>query len=185
MPVLTPRLTSPESEYESSAQQNGLLPVTPGWNRTTITLNANANRLYVVRYRADRAISIRNVSFVVSTASGANDACEVTLYSAGGKLLNSTGSTAGKLNATGLQTIAMPPTSIYPDSVFFVAFNAYAVNGAVLTACGFGNATPLFGATVPTVEYGNIDGQATPPATLAAIAVGTVSTLPLIAVKES
>ena len=128
------------------------------------------------------------IAFVVSTAAGSNDNCDVGILDQNYNTLVSAGSTAGKLNALGVQTVAITPTSLAAGNTYYAAFAAGPI-GTTAAALHMTNASStsvgdIFGTAAGIRMTG---AQATfPIPTPGPVVIGAgISSTPYLAMRES
>jgi len=114
------------------------------------------NRMYVVRFVSPKSLTISKISFCVSTAASADDACDAGIFSGdGATLLGSAGSTLGKLNATGVKTLNLQaPVSLAAGQIYYAAW-AGAVGGTSVQTIQFVTRADMclpFGTAPPNIE---------------------------------
>lgn len=167
-------------------RQAGFYAPDVAWVRDN-TLVLTANRAYAARFVPVVTKKITVVAFAVATAATNDDSCDVGIYDAAGNRLTSSGATAGKLNATGVKTIALPYT-LKRGTAYYAAFAYGAVGGTAATVAtvliSSGNfGIQLFGATVGTMEVYQKDTSYPLPSSISSPA--TASQVPLLALRES
>lgn len=173
------------SIYDKDNKQQGLyVPIHPGGASNNITLVAN--RGWAMRFVPSRAMTIQSIAFSVFTAAGSNDNADVGIYdSALATKLVSSGATAGKLNATGVQSIAVTATTLSPGVVYYAAFSSGAIGttaGAVAGASiGSGAVASLFGATAGLIDIA-LNNAAHPLG--ATFAPSLAGNYPILALRE-
>lgn len=152
--------------------QNGVhVPGQDDGSEATTTMTASQG--YFRRFTVDKTLAITLAAVAVGTAATNNDNCDVGVYSATGTLLASNGGTAGKMNATGVQTISLSIT-LSPGTVYYFAF-AYGTVGG--TAAGLvtnskaqgGLSSQLFGTSAGSpgaFEQGKISSVYPLPSTI-------------------
>lgn len=169
--------------------QAGILaPSVSGGSVATGALTAN--RALFCRFVPSRAMTITKMAFVVQTAALSNDNCDVGIYAANGAtLLKSSGSTAGKLNALGTQTLTLSSSlALTAGTVYYAAF-AYGTVGstAAQLAGPWGASTTsldsVFGESAPQ-KIGAFMNTNFPLATAAVFSAST-PVVPWLAVRES
>lgn len=177
-----------------SALQGDTVPQ-PGYvPLSQATRSLTAARTYLVRYAPPVARSLTLVAFSVTTAAGSNDPVEIALYTPGTTLnrVATTGSTTGKLNSLGLQTVTLT-YAVDPTVVYYAALTSATVGGTTCQIGGAGAASAdslgLYGATQPTALFGWADSLLSGgllPSTISAAAVtwaATIGTTPTIAFR--
>lgn len=129
-----------------------------------------ANRVSLCRFACPRSMTITKIAFFVITAAGVDDPCDVGIYDSATSpnRLGSSGSVAGRLNATGQKIVPLnAPVALVKDQVYYAAFGVGAIGGSAAALqqttsnsaiCGF------FGTTPPNVEIGLASGFPLPPA---------------------
>lgn len=126
--------------------------IAPSMLHASITANAlTASRAHGLRVCPSRNMTIALIAFYVSTAAGADDACDVGIYSASYAKIVSSGATTGKLNGTGIQTISITPTTLVAGTVYYIAHSVGTFGGtaAQLLSTNIANAVwaDIFGTT--------------------------------------
>lgn len=98
-----------------------------------------ANRNYAVRFVAPRTTTIRSISFSVGTAASADDPCDLAIANAAGTaVLSSSGSTAAKLNTTGVKNVALQsPVPVVAGTVYYGIFACGPVGGTAASIWQF------------------------------------------------
>jgi hypothetical protein len=148
-----------------------------------------ANRGYIVRFVAPKSQTITKMSFVVTTAAGANDNCDVGIFNSGcTTLLGSAGSTAGKLNGLGAQTVNLAaPVAVVAGTVYYAAFSSGAQGGtaaslAMSTLAGSANIATVFGTSAGLVlqNFNNAQFPLAAPFTIG----GPITSVPLLALVQ-
>lgn len=173
-------------EYDKDNGQAGMYAPTspPAVSASALT----ASRAYVVRFVPSRDMTIAKIAFCVSTAAGADDACDVGILSANlATLLGSKGATTGLLNSTGAKVVTLgTPIALTKHTVYYAAFSVGTFGGTaaslVMASWASGGASQLFGSTGPSTEMA-IQAAGHP---IAAPFTPTQSSLaPLFALRES
>ena len=97
-----------------------------------------------------------SISYNVLTAAGSNDNVDVGIYDSALAKIVSSGSTAGKLNATGRQSVSVTTSNLSAGGIYYVAFACVAVGttAAILNAAAFYSQTDamMFGTAAPQLE---------------------------------
>jgi hypothetical protein len=146
------------------------------WQNTGTGFTSSANHSKLIRWVPVRAWDLTLVAWVVSTAAGSNDPCEIVLRDHEGKRLATTGAITGKLNSIGVKTATLEH-SVEPGSVYYVEFIWGTVGGTAATiaarsitdanvALGFGSGYPLQLAGGNSAAYPSSENEAigaTPP----------------------
>jgi hypothetical protein len=174
----------------TNAQPGVLAPSTLGWSVAASGLTANM--AYLMRFVPARDVTAVKIAFAVSTASGADDAFDVGIYSSaltrlvssGAKTSGSGGVTGGGLNSTGVKVVDVTSTALRAGDVYYAAFSAAAA-GATLRAASFGSdfAAQLFGTAVGTGEAFTKSASHVLPSSIATPTA--TSLVPMMAVRES
>lgn len=177
-PALDARYRDPNPLWTPYGQWAGMGP-----GREVIALVAS--RLMAVRFVPVVDMAVTSIAFVVTTAASVNDSVDVGILAADGTLLNSSGSTAGKVNATGAQSIAIPSTAIKAGSSYWLCISCGTIGGtaAVVTALNGANSNsnvasvlaPTIAAT-PTAYHTGFFKAATFPIVTTAPSGGSVTT---------
>lgn len=142
-------------------QQAGMyVPGDVPWIQTA-SVALTASRMHVVRFIAASTMTISKISFLLTVAAGANDNCDVGVFSSDGvTLLGSAGSTAGKLNASPntVQTCNMQSNfTVRQGKVYYGAFSSGTQGGTAasvaMTSMAAGSSLcAMFGSTVGIIE---------------------------------
>lgn len=163
-------------------------PSGPGGNSATGLLTAN--RALFCRFIPSRAMTITKIAFVVNTAALSNDNCDVGIYASDGStLLKSSGSTAGKLNVIGPQSVSLSASqALTAGTIYYAAFAYGAVGSTAGQLVGPWNSAitsvdSIFGETAPTriAAFMNTNFPLATGATFSASA----PIVPWLAVRES
>lgn len=134
-----------------------------------------ANQAYLARFVPSRNMTIAKISFILSTAAGADDAVDVGIFSSDlTTLLVSKGATTGVLNtAAGRKEITVASTALVAGTVYYAALSCGTLGGtaAVIqgTAINTANNAILFGSAVPNITQAQ-------KATAHPLATGTIGT---------
>jgi hypothetical protein len=147
-----------------------------------------AGRATVARFVPSRPMTINLIAFVVTTAAGADDACDVGIYDASYSRIVSAGATTGKLNSTGVKTITISPTTLVAGTVYYAAFSVVTPFGGtaaslVMTTTSSGSMFDLFGTTAGLREV--TFQSAAHPLAATFTSGGNVSAVPILALRES
>lgn len=176
-------------QYDKDDGQAGVVAPTQNGNET-LNLTMVASTAWFSRFTVSRPMTITLISFGVSTAAGADDACDVGIYTPSGADLTrvvSAGATTGKLNATGIKTVAITATTLVPRQVYYAGFSCGALGGtaAIIGGATFGasNYNGLFGLSVPQLIFATAAASHPLPASVTAPA--TVSTSARLGIRES
>lgn len=172
-------------QYDKDEAQAGIIAWPQGSAGTSYTCVANVGR--IARVVPSRAMTITNVGFVVTTAAGADDACDVAIYSASLARLASAGATAGKLNSTGAKTVTLTASvTLQPGVVYYAGFSNGALGGtaAVLGAVGYsaGTTSNIFGSSAPQVQFATMNSAHPLPDPFV---VANGGSCPMLALRES
>lgn len=169
----------------TNAQAGIVAPTSAGWTFSTLTLVAST--AYVTRFVPFRDIAAVSMMFNVSTAAGADDACDVGIYDATGNRLVSAGATTGKLNATGNKTVTLA-ASLPAGAVYYAAFSSgtQGSTAGALRVANFSTATltQIYGASFPQVDGGSYATSHPLPATLSTTPTA-MSNPPVLVIKEA
>lgn len=144
---------------EDSTQFNGALAPPQGPMGATTGAVA-ASSVYFVRFVPTRSFTASKITFAVSVAAGSNDNVDVGILDFTlSTVLASSGSTAGKLNATGNQTVSFTSTvTLVAGTVYYAAIGIGTIGttAAQLVTMNLGlNTTPFFfGNSAPAVLAG-------------------------------
>lgn len=174
-------------------KRNGIICASGWMGAVSGSLALTADRAYYVRFVPDRDMTVDEIAFVVTVAAGADDACDVGLYTSALAKIVTAGATTGKLNGTGRKTIALTATALKAGTVYYAGFSCGTLGGsaASIAPIGLGGASgftgcTLIGSTAPDVE-GFIQTASTPhplPNT-AVISATSAAALPLLALIEA
>jgi hypothetical protein len=163
-----------------AAQRDHGLPgqylATPPFGTSLPSLTSN--RAYLTRFQASR--SIAQIAFVVSTAAGADDPCDVGIYDSTLTRIVSSGATTGKLNSVGVKTIPLVVT-LTPGQIYYAGFAASLTGTApVVVQASYGNTsvTQLWGGAAPNTLAHFKDTSYPLPATIASPGTASLFTLP-------
>jgi hypothetical protein len=177
------------AQYDRDFATTGI--IAPGGNGLYVpggALAPTANRAFLAKFVPSRSMTIALIAFNVSTASGSDDACDVGIYDAAMNRLVSAGATTGKLNSTGVKTVAITPTTLAPRTVYYAAWSAGTPGGtsvqvtvATLAAAGIAD---LYGATAGLRAQIFMDTAHPLPVTVTPNAAAT-SSVPILALRES
>ncbi len=150
-------------QYDRDNGQAGL--IVPSQAPLTSATALTASRAHVARFVPSRPMSITKIGFVVSTAAGSDDACDVGLYDAAWARLVSAGATSAKMNVLGFQTVSFTATLLQAGVVYYAAFSLGAVgsSAASLILADYQTTTcaRAFGAVPPTIDA-DIQSSGTP-----------------------
>lgn len=183
-----PQITRSLKPYDRDLGQAGMYAMHTPF-QSAGALAVVATNAYIVRFVATRPLVVASISFVVSTAASADDACDVGIYNADlTTRLGSAGATTGKLNSTGVKNCLLTAAvALTPGVVYYAAWSSGAQGGTGVSISA-GNLTSalngqLFGASPPQLEVG---GKATSHVLPTSIATPTpTSQPPILALKES
>lgn len=164
------------------AEPAGLLgPDIPGWNFAAAALASGTTYLYKVS--PDRDYTITNAWLAVTTASGTDDALEIAVYNDDlTARLATSGSVTGKLNATGVQSVAIE-AALKAGTRYTVAFKAASTASVRFAAWTTATLASAFGTSASALMLAFINGLSTPLPT----SIGTpsaASQVPLLALRE-
>lgn len=146
-----------------------------------VTLSANV--AYWVRFRASRAMTVTAIRFIVSTAAGSNDNVDVGIYNGTTRAkIVSAGATAGKLNATGPQSVAIS-TSLTAGTAYYAGISCGAIGTSAAILAGnellYWELPKLFGTAAPVLIQGTQNTAHPLPATAV---VNSASAAPFLAI---
>lgn len=118
-----------------------------------------ANSSRIVRFMATKDRIITKIGFAVTTAAGADDACDVGIYSSSLVRLASAGATSGKLNSLGAKTVNLSASyTIRRGTIYYAGFSCGTQGGsaASLQSVAYASigAGEIFGATDGLYEFG-------------------------------
>jgi hypothetical protein len=168
--------------------QPGVLAPTSGLGAAT-NVTLVANQAFLARFVPSRDMTITKIAFSVTTAAGADDACDVGIFSSDlATLLVSKGATNGLLNGTGRKVVTVASTQLLAGVVYYAAFSCGTLGGSAAVVQGFninsGSVGQLFGDTIPNLLQA-IKSTAHPLATgTIGSPVATNATV-LLAIRES
>jgi hypothetical protein len=178
-------------EFDKTAGLPGLVaPQAENIVSTVSTMTPAAGAATAGRFVASRAMSIDRIAFEITTADATNPAVDVGIYTTDGiilALVASSGSTAGKANAMGVQTVMLSaPYTVAPGRVYFAAV---ACAGTPTFRClTFGSTThmAIFGGAAGLLDrYVALGrGGSNVPLSTGSSAWGA-NNCPLLAVRES
>lgn len=137
-----------------------------------------ANTAYARRVALSRRMSLVSVNFVVATASSTDDPVDVGVYGSSGTKLVSSGAVTGKLNSTGVKSVAIATTVVEPGPIYVVVATSSTATLLFDTFIG-----AAFGTAMPQAE-GLAKATSYPlPATLTGMTV--VDTVPTVWLRET
>lgn len=171
--------------YDKDNGQQGILaPSAHGW--AYMVQNLTANRAYFSRFTPSRDMTIVSFGFAVSTASSTDDACDIGLYDATGTKIITAGATTGKLNSTGVKSIALA-ASLYAGLVYYAGFSCGTIGGTtpqlVMANWIAAQGGQLFGATLGVADAWSQNTAHPLPTNMSSATVGITST-PVVVLKE-
>ena len=146
-----------------------------------------ASRAYAARFTASRSRTITKMAFVLTTASGTNDAVDMGIFdSTGTVLLSSTGSTLGKMNGssgTQQQAPLLASVPLRAGVSYYAALAVSATAGAQvwMTTLGAGSGAVLMGAVFPNILQ---TFQAAFPLAAPFSSAGGISSVPILGLLE-
>jgi len=146
-----------------------------------------ASRTYVVRFIAERSMTITKVVFVLTVAASANDNCDVGIFdSTLATKLGSSGSTAGKLNGSlGAVTVNLAAgVQIRQGKVYYAAFGSGPQGGTAASVVMTNlptNAVQMFGSTAGLTE---LTFQAAFPLAAPITPGGAIGSCPVLALLQ-
>lgn len=118
-----------------------------------------ASRTYIIRFAAEDTRDVSSAKFLVTTAAGSNDNCDVAIVnSTCTAILAGSGSTAGKLNAAVAQTVNFAASvQLVQGTIYYAVFAAGPVGTTpaslvMTTIGGASGAVALPGNAVPAIE---------------------------------
>lgn len=156
---------------------------TPEYALSQTTFTLVANQAVLNRFHTADPLAVASVAFVVTTAAGSNDACDVGIYDTAGNRLAAAGATLAKLNAVGLRTV--PLSVALPAGAYFVALSCGAVGttAGVLAGANANSALvgQMFGSGDADMELSSKAASHPLPATLTGKTAG--SSAPILAVR--
>jgi hypothetical protein len=175
-------------QYDRDDGQAGMYCTPMGGLLPLAAASLAASRAYAIRFVPSRNMTVVSMAFAVAAAAGADDACDVGIFSGNWQtLLGSAGATTGKLNSIGSKTVTLAaPVALVARTAYYAAFSCGTFGGVagqlVMTNVNV-NAVQLFGATAGT-QLQSFQSGAHP---LAAphVSAGTIVSVPLLAVRES
>ena len=174
-----------QAAYDHTASLPGLVVCHgPNVASTVATLTMTASEARCGRIYPSRAMTIASIAFEVTTAAAGN--VDVGIYRGSDMaLLASSGSTAGKLGATGIQTVSLSaPYTLSPGTPYYLAIVADSTPTLRCVSLGGNPFNNIFGAANPNAYIGTRAAAGIPlPATLGA-AWGSAFTF-LLAARES
>lgn len=118
-----------------------------------------ASQAYVRRFVAYKTVKISKIQFGVTVAAGSNDNCDVGIFSGDWQtLLASAGSTPGKLNAAGIQTVnLLAAVTLQAGVVYYTAFACGPIGttaaSLAMAQLDLPSGTDAFGATAGLREH--------------------------------
>jgi hypothetical protein len=113
-----------------------------GWVGALVALVSN--NYYGVRWTPQRTYSSTSIGFRVTTASGTDDACEITIHDAQtGVRLATSGSLTGRLNSTGNKTASVAYTFMAGEE-YYIGFVAASTATLVMMSTGTFNLSQMW-----------------------------------------
>lgn len=181
---LKPDAVSVRLVDRDNAQTGIIAPLTNVAGRGAQSLTAS--RALFLRFVPSRPMTVDRIAFICTTIAGADDAVDVGIYDSGLTKIVSAGATAGKLLATGPQTVTFTATPLAAGTVYYAAFSVGTFGGTaaqVWAATMTGNAGDIFG----TANGVRIAGHANSSHPLPTGPVTLTATIgpPILAVRES
>lgn len=175
--------------YDRDNGQAGIVAPTHGLGSNSAIV-VTASRGYIARFTPSRPMTITSISFVLTTASSTDDACDVGIFS--GDLatkLVSAGATSGKLNGTlGLQTIPVTATTLAAGQVYYAAFSIGTIGGTVpqfaMSSFASTGMAVAFGATAGLIEQGHQSSAHPLAAPFTPVSTG-IASVPILILRES
>lgn len=153
-------------------------------SHTTLTLTAN--QAYLNRFYLVDPLAVVSIAFVITTAAGSNDSCDVGIYDSAGNRLASAGATAGKLN-TGSNVVSSVALSVNlpGNSVYFAALSCGAVGSTAAILLGSNNGSTAYSSLWGATDTNMIAGykSAAHPLPSTVTSKGTQQFPPLLAVR--
>jgi hypothetical protein len=180
MSAITDPIQAAQAHRHSGLEQVPLAPSVPGWD--LLAANLGSNTTHGAWYRAPRDMYVAGIAWAMTAASGAStDPVDVgILDSTGATVLASSGSTQGKLNSTGRQTLNFAsPVRLDGGTVYYpaISFGTVTTSPAALTA-DFGSGFGVeLGGTGVGKWWGIIKTSAAPP--LASMAAASRNGAPI------
>lgn len=117
-----------------NGQAGVLAPSVHGWAEGGLALSANT--AYLARFVPSRDIAVALIAFAVTTAAGADDACDVGIYDSTLTRVVSSGATTGKLNSTGVKTVTVTTTVLKAGKTYYAAISCGTLGGTAATIRG-------------------------------------------------
>lgn len=134
-----------------SLGQAGMYAVPLGGAVTVGTITMAANRAMAVRFCPAESLLVASISFEVTTAVAGN--VDVGIYSAALARLGSSGSTAGKLGATGVANVPLSAAvQLAAGTVYYAAIVTSSAAALRAVSWSANAAAQLFGTAAPAVE---------------------------------
>jgi hypothetical protein len=171
-------------DYDRDNGQAGMYA--PPTTAPQVASALTASRASFARFVPSRSMTIARLAFLVTTAAGADDACDVGIYDSTGTRIVSSGATLGKLNSTGVKTVDIAPTTLAAGSVYYAAFSVGTFGGTApsVILSNFANSqmTTLFGTASGVRETGLV--AASHPLPVGPVTMDFAGAVPLMAVRE-
>lgn len=171
-------------EDRDNGQSGMIAPSSRGWFFSSVGLAAN--RGYIARLAPSRDLAITRISFVVTGAAGADDACEVAILDGSTNRIVSSGARTGLLNSLGPKTIRIPRTALAKGTVYYPMLSSVSATAVLLAAAYFSaNAMRLFGSAGPQLDADQIAGVYPIPAGPMTLGGVGSTTVPVLALRDA
>jgi hypothetical protein len=168
------------------AQLGVIAPDSLAATGVSITIGLSSNRAYLARFVPSRLMTITLLAFVVDAASATDDPIDVGIYDRNYQRLASAGATTGKVNSTGLKTLALTAAvTLSPGVPYYAAFSIGTAGAALRLAMRSltnTNVSDMFGSSAGRREVTFMDTAHPLPTTI--VSGGNLSNCPLLAVRE-
>ena len=134
-----------------------VVPTGNAWVASNLALTAN--RAHYCRFVPAEDMIATSIGFAVTVAAASDDNIDVAIYNSSKARLNSSGATGGKLNSTGVKSVAITATSLTAGSVYWAGISPGTFGGSAASCWGanIGNSLghDILGADTAPIEYEN------------------------------
>jgi len=121
----------------------GIIAPLGTWPSTTQA--ATANRAFFMRFVPSRVMTVKALRFVVTTAAGSDDACDVGIYSAAMERLRSSGAKTGQLNSQGVKSVEFTSLELQPNTVYFAGLSVGTIGTTAVQFAAINNFNGFYG----------------------------------------
>jgi hypothetical protein len=155
--------TASLASYDLMNGQVGLYGSTfRSWYNTSVLTTATVHRFH--RVVPSRNMSIIKIGHIVTVVATNDDSVDFGIYNAAGAKIISTGLTAGKANALGVQTVTIAATALTAGAVYYFGHKYGTIGGtaASIASCTYGSiyVPRAFGITAGVMEMVDNPGVA-------------------------